>query len=378
MAPSSYPVPPPTYSGEVVIYDLARSLDEMGHQVDFYAPHGSWKPPHGQHWDMQSSGENAIPSHGECETNCYRVHRDVIFEDDVVHDFSITKGITEILYHKAGRMNTVSTLLGGMWSHPNPPFNIVVWSEAMRQRGLRGASDYEGTPFKEWDAPGTPIKDAHVVMGGTDTEFFHRGDVKDDYFLWMNRWHPAKGYHVAIELARKTGIPLVMAGLHPDATFSAHHRACALDAVKMAEGLPNVRFEWLPRKPRRAHELMKRSLYQRARALLYTVQFQEPFGLAQIEALACGTPVIGTDFGSVPEVINGGRYRTGFVCQGPNLLLGGFREGLESLARAVADVGEIRSADCRMDAQERFDRRVMAENYLKEYKLAMDGKVWGL
>jgi glycosyltransferase involved in cell wall biosynthesis len=179
----------------------------------------------------------------------------------------------------------------------------------------------------------------------------------------MNRWHRAKGYHLAIDLARRTGIELVLAGEHPDREMFEHQRLCALEAVEMAKDLPNVSFVWLPPDP--DHHTTKRRLYRRAKALLYTVQFQEPFGLSQAEALACGTPVVGTNFGSVPEVVEDGV--TGRVVS----------NDLDGLTGGVADVLQISNELCRSRAIERFDRRVMARNYLAEYQRVLRGETWG-
>ncbi len=97
------------------------------------------------------------------------------------------------------------------------------------------------------DGRPSAIKDAHVVYGGIDTDYYSPGGDKDEFFLWMNRWQPAKGYHAAIRLARQTGIPLVMAGDRPEDEIFDYQRQCALEAQRLAAGLPNVRFEWLPR-----------------------------------------------------------------------------------------------------------------------------------
>jgi glycosyltransferase involved in cell wall biosynthesis len=254
--------------------------------------------------------------------------------------------------------------MGGVWNHPNPPINIVVWSEAMRGRGLRGASDYENSPDLGMGSPPMgPIKDAHVAYGGINTDWYTPTYEKEGFFLWMNRWHMAKGYRLAIELARTTGIELVMAGEHPDRELHEYQRGCANEAQQMAADLPNVRFEWLPADP--DHHDAKRELYRRAKALLYTVQFQEPFGLSQAESLACGTPVIGTRFGSVPEVIEDGL--TGYVRS----------DSIEDLATAVKLIDGIDPKVCRNRAVERFDRHVMAASYLKEYQAVIDGKTWG-
>lgn len=356
----SFPIPSPTHTGDIVILDLAIALTELGHEVTMYAPEGTQAP--GRLLTMPASLGKAAPSSEACEQQCFNDHQAALRAQDVVHDFSNTKRIAEILAFE-GRP-TVSTLLGGTWAHPNPPANICVWSEAMRQRGLRGATDYEGTPTPAMGGPPQrPIKDTHVVYGGIDTDWYRPEGPKEPWVLWMNRWHPAKGYRQAIELARATGIPLVMAGEHPNNEMFEYQRTCALEAVERAKGLSNVRFAWLPADP--DHHTAKREMYRRARALIYSIRFQEPFGLSQVESLACGTPVVGVGYGSVPEVIDHGK--TGFVVG----------DSIAELAAAVQRIGNIDSRICREEAVRRFDRRVMAESYLAEYQAVINGQVWG-
>jgi len=363
IAMCTFPIPAPTHTGDVVIVDLARSLEEMGHQVDLYAPAGSWEPTDGHLFPTRATRGAPTPLQAECEQECFDRYRGVLLEADVVHDFSVTKRVVENLM-RLGRSNVISTLLGGVWTHPDPPRNIVVWSNAMRERGLRGATDYEDTPNPGMGGPPTrPIKDARVVYGGVDTDWYTPDSGEVSEFLWMNRWHPAKGYRLAIELARETGIPLVMAGEHPDREMFEYQRDCALEAKRLAEGVPNIRFEWLPGDP--DHHVAKRALYRRAKALLYTVQFQEPFGLSQVEALACGAPVVGTSFGSVPEVIESGA--TGWVCS----------NDVVALYTACDHIDRISPAKCRDEAVRRFDRRVMARAYMDVYKKVLDGEGWG-
>jgi glycosyltransferase involved in cell wall biosynthesis len=361
VATHTFPLPPPTHTGDVVILDLAVALQAMGHEVTMCAPEGTKAP--GRLLPMPCSFGKYPPSSEACEQQCFNDHAAALRAEDVVHDFSNTKRIAEILASE-GRP-TVSTLLGGAWAHPAPPRNICVWSEAMRQRGLRGATDYEGTPTPGMGgSPGRPIKDAHVVHGGIDTDWYTPEGAKESFFLWVNRWHPAKGYRQAIELARATGIELVMAGEHPDNERFEYQKNCALEAVELAKGLSNVRFQWLPADP--DHHTAKRDLYRRARALVYSIRFQEPFGLSQIEALACGTPVIGVGYGSVPEVIEDGK--TGLVVE----------DSIDELATAIKKVDAIDPLYCRTEAIRRFDRKVMARAYCNEYRAVIEGRGWGV
>lgn len=362
---TTYPCPPPTYGGEISIYHLALSLDEMGHEVTFLANPGSWIPPHGKIDYMRSSYGTSVPWFWELEQEGWDRHRADILAADVLHDFSHTKRIFDN-YWKDGHTTGLSTLLGGVYNHPTPPVNVILWSEAMRFRAMNALSDYWQSPFKQWDTPVGSLKDARVVPGGTDTEFYSPGEEREDFILWLNRWHPAKGYQVAIDLAKRMpDTKFVLGGLHPNGTWDPGHSASAVDAIQLAKGVENVSFSYLPKLPPEKHHELKRSLYRRAKALLYPVQFQEPFGLSQIEALACGTPEIALRFGSVPEVVQHGE--TGFVC-----------DTLEDLEKAVRSIDSIKNDDCRRDAVARFDRRVMARNYVVQYRAVMNGERWGL
>ena len=361
---NTFPIPPRTYGGEVAAYDLARSLDEMGHEVDLYATPLSWTPPHGRLFYMRSSYGSSHPWFWESEQEVYDAHKSEILAADICHDFSHTKRIAENLYNFDRRANVVSTLWGSTWSHPKPPVNVIVWSEAMRQMGLKGWTGYEGSPWAAMfeDKHSGSLKDAHVVHGGVDTDHYAFEPEKEDYFLWFSRFHPSKGFHIAIQLAKQTGIPLVMMGQHPDVAVSPDHKQGALEAIHLAKDVPNIRFQWLY--PSDDRQETKLRVLQRAKAILYTIQFQECFGLVAAEALSCGAPVIATRFGSLPEIVS---EKTGILC-----------DTMEDLGRAVQDISRIHPEDCAKDARARFDRRVMAKAYIQEYKLAMDGGIWGL
>jgi len=201
-----------------------------------------------------------------------------------------------------------------------------------------------------------------LLIGGINTDFYIPTYKKEDFFLWMNRWHPAKGYKQAIDLAKATGIKLVMSGEHPDNEQFEFQKNCALEAIEYAKGSSNIMFEWLPLDPN--HHTTKRDLYRKAKALLYTVQFNEPFGLSQVEAMACGTPVIGTKYGSVPEIIING--------------LNGFTRNndIKNLSTAIDMIDIIDPKNCRKDAVERFDIKIMAQNYLNKYQDILNGESW--
>lgn len=362
VASHSFPIPYKIHTGDIVILNLADKLSSMAHEITVIAPKGTIPVcPNVKILEMKASYGSYPPSSEECEEDAFIKYRDILHQQDIVHDFSVSKRIVEALW-KEGKRNVASTLMGGAWTYRYPPKNLIVWSKSHRDRVLRGATDFEGTETPDLAGhTGRPVAEAHVVHGGVDTDFYTPYYEKKDYFLWLGRWHSARGYRLAIDLARKTGINLIMSGEHPDNEVFASQRSTALDAVRYADGLKNVTFRYLPPDPH--HHTAKLKLLQEAKGFLMFPKFQEPFGLSQVEALSCGTPVIGTRYGSVPEVIDKG---VGIVCN----------DSIDELTEAVECIGNIDYKECRKRAVESFDSIVMAKNYLQQYQIIIDGNGW--
>lgn len=351
-----WPIPTPVRTGHVVILDLAIALRALGHSVQLCAPAGTAFPNLLATEATEGRGE---PSQPEMERRALEQYRAEFEAADVIHDIS-----TDMTVARAYQDKSIATTLGGSWNSLRGCKNIVLQSHSHRSRALRGATDYEGTEWPDLAGPPqTPVKEARVVHNGIDTDWYCPGDTaKENFFLWLGRWSPARGYRLAIELAKQNpDIELVMSGERPaDARFDPE-RNCALEAAELARGVPNIRFEWLPAEESE-HQRVKRELYRRARAFLMIPRFAEPFGLQQIEAIACGTPVVGTRIGSIPEVTEHGV--TGLVVE-PAFL-----------ASACRKIGSIDPARCREVAVERFDRSVMAREYVKMYQAVARGETW--
>jgi glycosyltransferase involved in cell wall biosynthesis len=103
------------------------------------------------------------------------------------------------------------------------------------------------------------------------------------------------------------------------------------------------------------------ALLKNARALLSPIQWDEPFGLTNIEAMACGTPVIAIGRGALPEIIADGK--TGYLCQ-----------SVEQMIKRVADIDRINRADCRKRVEKSFTARKMAQNYIKTFDKAVKNR----
>ena len=157
---------------------------------------------------------------------------------------------------------------------------------------------------------GIPVQDVPVGPGSTDGAL-----------VFFGRIHPHKGTAEAIEVARRCDRPLVLAGIVQD---RAYFDAC------VRPHLDDDRVRYLG--PVAAED--RDRVLGGADALLHMISFAEPFGLSMVEAMACGTPVVATRLGSVPEVVADGR--TGFVV-----------DDLDAAVHAVGRLGELSRADCR-------------------------------
>ena len=160
-----------------------------------------------------------------------------------------------------------------------------------------------------------------------------------------------------MELAEETGISLVMSGSSEE---SPDHRYYFEIYSNMAKAYENVRIVKMPLD--KTHHAFKRELYQRAKALILPY-FQEAFGLITCEALACGTPVIGTDEGALKEIIQHGE--TGFLCKNK-----------EDFINAIRNVDSLSPEACREDAVKRWNRLRVGREYLEIYAAVANGEIF--
>jgi len=183
---------------------------------------------------------------------------------------------------------------------------------------------------------------AATIHHGIDTLAFECGDGAGGYLLFFGRIHPDKGAVEAIDLAERVGVPLILAGIVQDRDYYERLVAPRVDGQR-------IRYLG-PVGPERRGELLGR-----ARALVHLVNFDEPFGLSVVEAMACGTPVIARPRGSLPELVRHGA--TGFLVA-----------SLEEAAAAVEAAAGLDRAAVRAYAERRFDADRMVDEYLALYR----------
>jgi glycosyltransferase involved in cell wall biosynthesis len=191
------------------------------------------------------------------------------------------------------------------------------------------------------------IRVTKVIHHGVDVERFPVGDGAGGYALFLGRMSPDKGAHVAARIAREAGMPLRIAAKMREPAERAYFDA-------QVAPLLGGDVEYVGEVGGRE----KLELLADATCLLNPLAWPEPFGMVMIEALACGTPVVATPCGSVPEI----------VCEG---ITGFVRASEADLVAALGRVDELDRAWCRKDAETRFSTQRMVADHVALYRQAV-------
>ncbi len=184
-----------------------------------------------------------------------------------------------------------------------------------------------------------------TTYNGIEPKQFTFRDRPGDYLAFLGRFHIEKGVHLAIEIAKRSGIPLKIAAIPQDEQYFKTQVEPHIDG-KVVQFLGPV------------HGKARDDLLGGALALVMMTTRPERFGLTIVEAMVCGTPVLGADMGSIPEIIIDGE--TGFLCK--------------SVDDAVARVPELRDLDrraCRRRVEEQFTVEHMVDRYADAYAKAL-------
>ncbi len=187
---------------------------------------------------------------------------------------------------------------------------------------------------------------AGTVYHGIDLKEFTFNEQPEDYLLFFGRIHPDKGAAAAITVAEQSGRRLLLAGIVQDSEYFEREIAPRLnDQIQYVGSVGPTE---------------RNKLLGGASALLHLIDFDEPFGLSMVEAMACGTPVIATGRGSVPEIVKNGV--SGFTVQSK-----------EEAEYAVANLGTLSRTEVRRYVEKHFARERMVADYLKVYEAILGG-----
>lgn len=334
VAPPWYPLPPRGYGGtELVVHLLHTELRKMGHEVVVFGAAGSGPgvtmlADAGWTRDLGGSGEQA-----RLGTYLARVYDQLAGERfDVIHDHSGFFGVLLALH--AGVAPVVVHTIHGELLDPFCGFYKEV------------ESDIRLCAISRSQAATAPnIRFAGVVHNAVELPTGPLSRARERYLIEVARITDAKGQHLAIEVARRSGRKLILAGKVERTGEGERYFEDEIEPHlgRAVEYYPNVQ------------GAEKARLTSRAAAGIFPLQWPEPFGLAMVECMVVGTPILALRTGSAPELIEEGV--TGFVA-----------DDVDGLVAAAARLDQIDPARCAEVARERFSPRRMAEGYLEVYR----------
>jgi glycosyltransferase involved in cell wall biosynthesis len=336
LAPVWFPVPPTGYGGiEWVVWLLADGLVDAGHEVTLFAAGQSRTKAKLEYVYAEAPSAEIGMSFPELRHMLYSRQG----EFDLVNDHT---GLFGAAVGGALEIPVVHTVHGPLDGVPGALYEQV--SAVAPRVGLVSISmnQRKAHPHLNW---------VGNCPNALDFELYPFAPHRGEYLFFLGRMSPDKGAHRAVKTAIETGLPLKLAG-------------------KMREPLEIQYFEQYV-KPHLSAQIEyvgevshgeKVELLQHARATLFPIEWEEPFGLVMIESMACGTPVVATRWGAVPEVIEHGRS---------GVILDHWSEA----GRALEDADEISPEACRAYAEEWFAPARMVRDYLAAYATMLARRV---
>ena len=349
IAPPWIAIPPKNYGGtENVIYNLVEAQVAQEHDVTLFAPGDARTSARHIAFFPKSLLEEGVPWQAHLQAY-YHLHKAVAYvkehEFDIVHTH-LSSAPDMYIFPLTAPLSTphVTTL------HSRFPFD--------RMQSWTGQADEY---YMEW-APSVPMvaisesARAEVPFPLNFVGVVHHGLLmkqyvpaqkkRGDFFVWLGRFVADKGTHLAIEAAKRAGVKIVLAG-----TIDRHqHESVNYFNYVIKPLIDNEQVKYIG--PVNMKE--KVSLLSRARGFLNPIEWEEPFGMVMIEAMALGCPVISFARGAAPEIIV--HRKTGFLVH-----------DVDEMVRFIPRVDEIDREAIRMYVERNFSACVMAEKYVKIY-----------
>jgi glycosyltransferase involved in cell wall biosynthesis len=317
----------------LVVHLLHQELRRLGHDVTVFGAEDS-EPDvtmlADAAWSHDLGGPEQTARQATYLARVYRALEGKRF--DVIHDHSGYDGLLLALYSGAAP-SVVHTLHGELHEPARTYYREVDGRALLCAISLSQAASapelrFAGVVHNAVELPRTPPSTSH-----------------DRHFIEVARITPDKGQHLAIEVARKLGRKLILAGKVERSKEGKRY------FEEMIEPLIGPTVEYYPN----VHGTLKTRLISRAAAGIFPLQWSEPFGLAMVECMVQGTPVLALRTGSTPELIEPGV--TGFLA-----------EDVAGLIECAARIDEIDRVQCAEVARERFGPRHMADRYLSIYR----------
>jgi glycosyltransferase involved in cell wall biosynthesis len=331
IAPPFIEVPPRRYGGtELFVANLACELHARGHDVTVYA-NGQSSLPCRLAWRYSESDwppTDTMRMHLKNADHTSWAIREAARTVDVLH----VNDVVAVPFTRFVDVPTVMTV-----HHPHEP---AITEHYAKYPNIHYVA------IAKWLARREPMPHVHVVLHGIPIGDYTFSAAKEDYVAFLGRMAPCKGAHLAVAAARRAGVRLKLAG-ETQPIFRDYWEQQVLPHID------GVQIEYVGE----ADFAIKNDLLSKARALLFPIQWEEPFGLVMIEAMACGTPVLAFRGGAVEEIVRDGV--NGWICADE-----------ADMARRLATL-DISPDACRAYVDEHFRVGRMADEYLDIYQRAI-------
>jgi glycosyltransferase involved in cell wall biosynthesis len=325
-------VPPKLYGGtERVVYSLTEELVALGHDVTLFA-----------------SGDSVTSA------TLAPMRDQAIRLDPSVKDWvSIYYRMVEMIYRRKDEFDVLHFHIDyfplSLFTRQNTPFLTTIHGRLDLPEFVETYGTFPNAPFVSIsDSQRKPIPNLNwvrTVLHGMPANLLKPQPVKQEYGAFLGRVSPEKGLDQAIQIAGKAGLKLKVAA-KVDNADKEYYDTIIKPLIK---GNSNVEFIG------EINDAQKPEFLSGAHALIFPIRWPEPFGLVMIESMACGTPVIAFNHGSVPEVIDNGV--TGFIVN-----------DIDEAVKALGKVDTLDRAKVRATFDRRFTSRRMAEDYVDLYE----------
>lgn len=339
LSPPYLSVPPKKYGGtEKIISLLADGLVDEGHDVTLFATGDSQSRAKLVSVFPEELGNSGLKKDDGLlplihYTECFRQQE----RFNIIHNHGQYLAMFLAEYSK---IPVVHTIHGSYYPGEIPEEKRKVL-QTFKNHAFISISDNQRGGMSDLNFVAT-------VYNGIDvSQFKYTEKPRGDYLLWVGRIIAKKGPLAAIETAKKTNIPLVIAAAIDPADLPYYEK----------EIKPHIDGKFISYIGEINHHTTE-ELYGNALCTLFPVTWHEPFGLVMVESMACGTPVVAYNIGSVPEIVVNGK--TGFIVE--------IESGAEGLSHAVREIGSIQRGDCRAHVLEQFTKEKMVKGYEKAYQ----------
>lgn len=344
VSPLWYPVPPKGYGGtELIVSKLTEGLVKKGHKVTLFASGDSKTKAKLVSVSKKNLYDLKIP----WEFSSYNILNLIEAfsrekEFDIIHTH-IDK--FDLLFRAHSKTPTVATLHNIIWLENRK--RSALWYDY--QAIIKTYSCFPKLPYisisnKYQKICPAKINFAKTIYHGVNIENLKFNSKPSNYFVWFGRITEPKGPHIAVKLAKKMGLKLLIAGVLRSETdkhfFNKNIKPYLSSKIKFLGPIKSNK--------------EKSELLGGAKALIYPLLWHEPFGIVMIESQACGTPVIAFNKGSAPEIIK--HNSTGFVIKEE-----------QEMEKAIKKINQIDRQKCRIWVEKNFTTEKMVENHEKLY-----------